>query len=144
MGSLEIAPGSLVYLDTVTIIYSVEMLAEFWPRLQPLWKMSASRQLTLCTSELALHETLVGPLKRNNKELADDYAELLSGSDVRMLPITRPVLQLAAQLRADTGVQTPDAIHAATALLAACDVFLSNDADFRRIAKLPLRMVVST
>jgi predicted nucleic acid-binding protein len=61
-----------------------------------------------------------------------------------MLPITRPVQQLAAQLRADTGVQTPDAIHAATALLAACDVFLSNDADFRRIAKLPLRMVLST
>ena len=43
----------------------------------------------------------------------------------------------AARLRADTGLAIPDALHAATALRAGCALFITNDADFRRIKGLP-------
>jgi predicted nucleic acid-binding protein len=49
------------------------------------------------------------------------------------------VLRQAAVLRATIpSLRTPDAIHAATALLGNCDMFLTNDPGFRRVPGLPL------
>ena len=48
-------------------------------------------------------------------------------------------LREAARLRATIpGLKTPDVIHAATALLNGCALFVSNDTGFRRIPGLPL------
>ena len=48
------------------------------------------------------------------------------------------VFKDAARLRAETGLKTPDALHAATALRAGCALFITNDADFRRVPGLPI------
>ena len=37
-----------------------------------------------------------------------------------------------------TGLKTPDALHAASALQAACTLFITNDDDFRRFEELPV------
>jgi predicted nucleic acid-binding protein len=56
-----------------------------------------------------------------------------------LLPITQSVLREAAQLRAIIpALKTPDAIHAATALLHGCVLFISNDVGFRRVPGLLL------
>ena len=56
-----------------------------------------------------------------------------------LLPISRDILHEAARLRANiSGLKTPDAIHAATALLHGCTLFVSNDVGFRRVPNLPL------
>ena len=52
------------------------------------------------------------------------------------LPITRQILEAAAQVRATFGLKTPDAIHAATALIEGCTLFVTTDAAFRRIPGL--------
>ena len=45
----------------------------------------------------------------------------------------------AARLRAIIpGLKTPDAIHAATALIHGCVMFVTNDTVFRRVPNLPL------
>ena len=36
-----------------------------------------------------------------------------------------------------SGLKTPDALHAATALRAGCALFITNDTDFRRVEGLP-------
>lgn len=141
MGSLNVAAGSLVYLDSVAVIYSMEKFPEYWPRLRPLWERSARREITLCSSELTLLETLVGPIKHGNAALADEYERLLSKTEFRPLPITPPVLTAAARLRVESGLKTPDAIHAATALLAKCDAFVTNDSAFTRVAQLPTSLI---
>jgi len=57
----------------------------------------------------------------------------------RLIGITEDVLREAARLRAIIpGLKTPDAIHAATALVHGCVMFITNDMGFRRVPNLPL------
>ena len=79
------------------------------------------------------------PLRRGDVELQANYEAVLFQSDLKLLPLDPDVLREAARLRAAIiGLRTPDALHAATALLAGCTLFLTNDAGFRRIPGLPL------
>jgi uncharacterized protein len=48
------------------------------------------------------------------------------------------VWEHAAHLRAHTGLKTPVALHAATALDAASTLCITNDRDFRRVAGSPV------
>lgn len=130
--------SGLVYVDANVVIYSVEQHAIYGPLLQPLWQAAKSKSLEVVSSELLLTETLVGPLRRSDAVLLRDYETALLGTDFRMLPITQLVLREAAQLRATTRLRTPDALHAATALLAGCKLFITNDAGFRSVAGLSL------
>jgi len=58
---------------------------------------------------------------------------------MRLQPTTQSVLREGARLRATIpALRTPDALHAASAALANCTMFLSNDAGFRRIPGLPV------
>jgi len=86
-------------------------------------------------------KTLVGPLKEGDSALADVYTQLLMATEIRLLPITLDVLRDAARLRADTSLKTPDAIHAATALAAGSDLFVTNDVGFRRVASLQVVII---
>lgn len=57
---------------------------------------------------------------------------------MRLLPITQAILREAARIRATTKLKTPDALHAATAQLEGCVLFVTNDACFRNLATLPV------
>ena len=70
------------------------------------------------------------------------YEAAIFRADLHLLPINQDVLREAARLRAAIpGLRTPDALHAATALIADCTLFLTNDAGFRRIPNLPLAIL---
>ena len=138
MGALSLPASGLVYLDANPIIYTVEKHPVYGPLLQPLWRAAQARTVEVGTSELALLETLVGPLKSGNTPLERDYEQALLGTDMRLLPITQSVLREAAGLRAATRLKTPDALHAATARQASCALFVTNDAGFRGVLCLPL------
>jgi len=56
--------------------------------------------------------------------------------DASTIIITQDVLREAARLRATTKLKTPDAVHAATARIAGCVLFLTNDVGFRGVANL--------
>lgn len=138
MGSLILPPSGLVYADTSPLIYTVEKHADFYPLLQPLWMAVKNGQIEVVSSELALLETLVGPIKHNDAALSAMYEQVLAGSDIRLISITKDTLREAARLRAQTNLKTPDAIHAATALSAGCVQFITNDPAFRRVTALNL------
>lgn len=137
MGSLALPGSGLIYLDTQILIYTVERHPIYEPLLRPIWQAVQAQTLEAVSSELALMETLVGPMKTGNTQLQLDYEQALLGTDLRLLPMSVPVLREATRLRATVpGLRTPDALHAATALLVGCDLFLTNDAIFRRIPQL--------
>lgn len=136
MGALTLPVTGSVYADVQILIYSVEKHPDYAPLLRPLWQAVHSEGLEVVSSELALMEALTGPLKHNDTALASDYERLFQ-IGVRLLPITQPILRQAAHLRADVpGLRTPDALHAATAMLANCALLLTNDNGFRRIPGL--------
>ncbi|MEG4033675.1 PIN domain-containing protein [Microcoleus sp. S36b_A4] len=136
MGQLNLPTSSTIYLDTQVIIYTVEANSNYYSLLQPLWLKFQTGEIELMTSELTLLETLVFPLKNANTILVSDYEQLLLSSDIQLVPITQSVLRTAANLRANTHLKTPDAIHAATAITEGCTLFLTNDNGFRNVPNL--------
>ncbi len=136
MGALTLPASSLVYVDTQIVIYSVEKHPNYWPFLHPLWAASQAGNIEIMSSELILLETLVGPLKSGDLPLAASYEQLLTSTEIRLIPISAALLRSAAQLRAGFNLKVPDALHAATALAAGCTLFLTNDPAFRRVAGL--------
>ena len=138
MGTLTLPGSGRVYLDANPVIYTVEKHPVYGPLLQPLWQAAQAKAIEVVSSDLVLMETLVGPLKSGDTALAQAYEQALSGTDLRLLPITQAILREAARLRASTKLKTPDALHAATAMNAGCALFVTNDAGFRGLASLPL------
>jgi predicted nucleic acid-binding protein len=137
MGRLNLTNNSLVYLDTVTIIYSVERFPEYVTLLDPMWQQLRSGTIQIITSELAVLETLVIPIRQSNTDLIRRYEALLLSSEVNLIPINPSILKNAATLRAQHNLKTPDAIHAATAQSMGCSSFITNDLGFRRVSNLP-------
>ena len=69
MGELTLPESSIVYVDTQIIIYSVEKHPAYWPLLRRMWLKSKSGDIQIISSELALLETLVAPLRNADSVL---------------------------------------------------------------------------
>ena len=94
----------------------------------------------LVTSALTLLEVLVVPYRAGNRLLAERYEALLTrGRGIQLVDLSHDQLRAAAQLRAATGVKTPDALQLVAAIGAGCATFVTND---RRLPAIPgLRIV---
>jgi len=137
VGPLTAPTGAPAYLDVNSFIYTVERIDPHRTALDPFWRDVRTYGARVVTSKLSWLEVLTGPLKAGDVVLETTYRAVLDTSpDVRMLPISRAVLERAARPRAGTGLKTPDAIHAATALAGGRALFVTNDAAFRRVPGL--------
>lgn len=142
MAALSLPVGGTIYVETPIVIYTVEPHPTYAPLLRPLWQAVQAQSVQVISSELILLEALVHPIRRNDSSLQAAYERLLLATPaVTLLPLTQDILREAARLRAEIpGLRTPDALHAATALLAGCALFLTNDIGFRRVPGLPLAL----
>ena len=138
MGPLTIPSTGPVYLDANAFIYSVERIEPYNTLLQPLWNEAHAGRFTLVSSELVILETLVGPLRNNDDLVANLFRHLFDSNEVALIAPTRQIWELAASLRAELGLQSTDALHAATAIATDCTQFVTNDTDFRRVRNLPI------
>ena len=138
MGRLTLPSTGPVYLDASGFIYSVERIEPYRTLLEPMWLQAQTGQFRILSSELFVLETLVKPLREGDTVVELLFRSLFEASEVRLIPATRPLWEEAARLRAETGLKTPDALHAAAALHAGCTMFITNDDDFRRIKELPV------
>jgi len=138
VGPLNLPLAGLVYIDASSLIYSVERVEPYRTLLEPMWQEAQDGNLTIVSSPVLVIEALVKPLREGNEEIEMQYRELFSSNAVRLLDASYQVFEDAARLRASTGLKTPDALHAATALRAGCALFITNDTDFRRVEGLPV------
>jgi predicted nucleic acid-binding protein len=137
MGQLRPPFPGVVYVDANAVIYRVERIEPYLTAAAPLWDALDNGTARLATSELTLLEVLVKPIRDGNAALVNLFRDVLLGTaGLTCLPVTRPVLESAAGLRARHGLRTPDAVHAACALAAGCPLFVTNDAAFRRVPGL--------
>ena len=137
MGSLNVPSGGLTYLDANCVVYHIERIAPYVSLLAPVFQAAESRAIRLVTSELTLLECLVKPVRARDAELERLFRSvLLDSAELALIAISRAVLESAVRLRADQGLKTPDAIHAASALAVGCAAFYTNDSDFRSVAGL--------
>ena len=138
MGPLTLPTGGLVYVDANALIYSVERVEPYHGLLMPMWEEAKVGRFTLASSELVALETLIRPLRDGNARLEMLFRSILASAEMGLIPATLTTWVDAAHIRAETGLATPDALHAATALGAGCAVFITNDTDFRRVDGLPV------
>lgn len=138
MGPLTLPSHGAIYLDTSAIIYSVERNEPYFTLLAPAWRQAEAGQLVVVCSELVIAETLVRPIREGYSDLVASFLAVFTAPEVDLIPTTRQSWEDTARLRAETGLKTPDALHAATALRAGCALFVTNDTDFRRVQGLPV------
>jgi predicted nucleic acid-binding protein len=130
----DLGPGA-VGVDASIFIYFIEEHSQYLSLIEPLFQQADGGERELATSALTLMEVLIVPYRNGNRPLAERYRALLTGSrGVRMMDLTREQLLAAAQLRAVTGVKTPDALQLVAALGAGCATFVTND---RRLPAIP-------
>ena len=140
MGLIDDLVDGPVAIDAAILIYLVQEHPKYLPVIRPLFQQASRGQRELITSALTLLEVLVMPYQKGNRALAERYNELLHRSrGFRMVEITRDQVRAAAQLRAVTGVKTPDALQMTAALAAGCRILITND---RRLPSVPgLRII---
>jgi predicted nucleic acid-binding protein len=135
MGLMNDIGRGPVGVDTVIFIYFIEEHPQFLQVIEPLFRDVDRGRIELITSALTLLEVLVVPYRRGDQLLASRYESILTRSrGVRIADISRDYLRAAAQLRAKTGVKTPDSLQLIAALAAGCTVFLTND---RKLPTVP-------
>jgi len=123
----DLGPGP-IGLDTCVLIYLIEDDPVLGPLAAQVLEAVDAGRLQAVTSAVTLLEVLVVPYRDGDAALAERYEALLTRSrNLRLVDLDRGLLRRAAQLRAVTGVRTPDALQLAAALGSACSAFLTND-----------------
>jgi predicted nucleic acid-binding protein len=123
----DLEPGP-VALDTALFIYWIEEHPSYLPLVEPIFSAIEAGRLMAVTSAVTLLEVLVGPYRANVPSLAERYEFVLTKSPgLRLVPLDSPLLRVAAQIRAASGLKTPDALQLAAAVSTGCKVFLTHD-----------------
>ncbi len=124
-------------LDSMAFIYHFEGHPRYGPLTRALFARLEAGSLQACTTVLTMAEVATGALKAGNEALAQLYQrlfELMPNLAVR--PIDAECAMLAARLRAEEGLRTPDALQIAAAIQGDADAFITNDARLRGISRL--------
>lgn len=117
-----------VAIDSAPFIYFIEEHPAHRAELAPLFAAIEAGELRGVTSAVTLLEVLVVPYRAGNFELAADYEILLTRSrGLKMVELNTPLLRLAATLRVQHGLRTPDALQAAAGLVEGCTALVTND-----------------
>ena len=128
MGWVDALQGALVGLDAAPLIYFAEEHPRYLPIVEPFFVALDHGACRAVASTVALLEVLVYPLRRNDVRLAETYrAILLHNTALTTLPVSAEIAELAAGLRANFTIRTPDALHVATARQMGATFFLTND-----------------
>jgi predicted nucleic acid-binding protein len=123
----DLGPGR-IGVDTCVFIYYIEEDPRFLPLIEPLFQNADAGTRELVTSALTLLEVLVVPYRAGDAPLAARCEQLLTRSrGIRVVDLSRDQLRDAAQLRAATGIKTPDALQLAAAIACGCTAFVTND-----------------
>lgn len=132
--------GDVFYLDTNIVIFAIEEGNPWSELLRKLFEAIDEGAIRAVTSDLTLAEVLAKPMALEARDVIDKFDQLLAPESVlKVMPIDRPVLRLAAELQAKLGIKLMDSIHVATAKLNECDLFLTDDERLGRRIESELR-----
>lgn len=139
MGWVEDLRGKTVGLDTAPLIFFIERRQPYVDLLRPFFQSVDRGDILVVTSTVTLLEVLVHPIRHGDESLAYEYNDiLLSAPHIFTVSVTPATAQIAAELRANHSLKTPDAIHLATAINHHAEAFITNDRDFSEFDKLKI------
>ena len=123
---------SRIYWDTMLFAYILEGNPVFGQPAREAYKAFSQRGDTICTSVFTLGEILVRPRMVKDNAAYETIRKFMLGGEVELLPFTFETAEQYSAVRAQTRLKAADAIHAATAILAKVNLFVTNDVDIRK------------
>ena len=134
----------IAFFDASALIYLIEGAEPFATKVRKELKATATKypELGAAVSRLSWLECRVGPMKGNDIATLAAFDAFFARSDLVWVELTRDVVELAAAIRVQTGLKTPDALQAASCLqLSGEHLFLTGDSAFMRVAGLNVRVL---
>ncbi len=133
-----------LFLDANVIIYLIEGGRDFQERAAERISRHVQQHeaAQLAASRLSWLECRVRPLRERNRKALAAYESFFAEPDLVVVELTAPVVETAANIRAELKFSTPDALQAASALqIPGPLLVLSNDAKFAKVPGLTVEAV---
>ncbi len=127
----------VIALDTSVFIYQLDVNPSYFPLTDVVFAWLENPENVAVTSTLSMTELLVPAYRTGDQRLMKTYYGLLKTyPNLTWIAPELDVAAVAARLRADYRLKTPDAIQAATAVHAKSSGFMTNDPVFQRVREL--------
>ena len=131
-----------VFIDTAPYIYLLERNDTFFEKTEDFFVYCIDSQKKLVTSTVTVEEFSVGPYKNDDKKLIDDFHSFLLDTFTTVLNIDESIADEAAKIRANhSGFKGMDALQLASAKVAGCDLFLTNDKRLKQFTDLKVMTI---
>lgn len=134
----------VAFFDASPLIYLIEGAEPFATRVRKELTATLKKypDLAAAASRLSWLECRVGPMKGNDNAPLAAFDAFFARSDLVWVELTKDVVELAAAIRVQVGLKTPDALQAASCLqLGGEHLFLTGDSAFRRVAGLNVKVL---
>ena len=123
-----------VALDSCIFIYQWEDNTRYSHMTDSIFAWLERREWIAVTSTVTMTELLVHPYRNHDQKQVNELFGLFSTyPHLEWVAPSLEVAALAAQIRAQHQLRTPDALQAATAIYAHATAFITNDPVFDRI-----------
>jgi predicted nucleic acid-binding protein len=134
----------IAFFDASALIYLIEGAEPFATKVRKELAAAAKMhpELGAAASRLSWLECRVGAMKGNDTATLMAFDAFFARPDLVWVELTKDVVELAAAIRVQTGLKTPDALQAASCLqLGGEHLFLTGDGAFMRVAGLNVRVL---
>ena len=123
-----------IALDSCIFIYQLEANSKYVALTDIVFSWLGEPRSSAVTATVTMTEVLVPAYRQRNQKLIDNFYGLLSTyPNLEWISIDLQVADIAAQVRAEHNLRTPDALQAATALQGQATALVTNDPVFRKI-----------
>lgn len=127
----------MIALDTSVFIYFIERHPLYFPLCEMVFDSIEKGHIKAYTATLSLLEVLVQPYRLQNDSLVFKFYSLLTTyPNLTWVDMNITVADLAARLRAEHRLKTPDSIQAASAIISGATGFIGNDSAFKRVREM--------
>jgi predicted nucleic acid-binding protein len=131
-----------IAIDTCAFIYQWEAHPRYSPLTHLMFSSLEEGEFVAVTSTITMTELVVHPYRDQDLQRVNELASLLSTyPNLQWIPATLAIAVLAADIRANHRLATPDALQAATALHANATGLVTNDPIFKRVADLDVLLL---
>ena len=127
-----------IMFDTAPIVYFIEEHKTFGEITDEIFRViKDNADYHAFSSVITLAEVLTQPLRKSERDIAEKYRQFLLNSVNFIIYSIEPIIaEKSAELRAQYGIKTTDAIQFAVGIENNGTLFVTNDKDLKKIKEI--------